>query len=127
MVRRSSSRARSSNSPRSAVLMVTCRISSSKSWSYSSRRTGQSPVSLALRCWSLRSSCSCRVMTSRRVAGVDETFCTHSWPSSSNSEGGRIALRMSSVCCDFAFPADDAAAATAAAAAELPLAFNDFS
>jgi hypothetical protein len=43
------------------------------------------PVSLACRCCSLRSSSSCRLMTSRRVAGVLETYCTHSCPSSVHS------------------------------------------
>ena len=43
------------------------------------------PVSLACLCWSLRSSSSCRLTTSRRVAGVLDTCCTHSWPFSVHS------------------------------------------
>lgn len=47
MVIRSSSRTRRSSRPRSAQLMVTCRMSSSKVWAYSSSRMGQMPVSRA--------------------------------------------------------------------------------
>lgn len=36
-------------------------------------------------------------MTSRRVAGVGETFWTQSVPSASCERGGRMELRMSSV------------------------------
>jgi hypothetical protein len=44
-----SSRTRRSSRPRSAQLMVTCLISSSKHWAYNSSRTGQIPVSRACR------------------------------------------------------------------------------
>ena len=63
----------------------TWRMSSSKVWLYSSSRTGQIPVSLACRCCSFRSSSSCRLITSRRVAGVLDTYWTHSCPSSVHS------------------------------------------
>lgn len=36
-------------------------------------------------------------MTSSRVAGVEETDCLQSWPSSSHSRGGRMESRISSV------------------------------
>jgi len=38
----------------------------------SSRRTGQIPVSRACRCCKRISNCSCKLITSRRVAGVDD-------------------------------------------------------
>ena len=50
------------------------------------------------RACSRASSFSWRLMTSRRVAGVGATYCTHSVPSSTCSRGGRMLLRMSSVC-----------------------------
>lgn len=50
------------------------------------------------RCCSCWSSFSWRLMTSRRVAGVLDTCCTHSWPSCVHSRGGRMLFRMSSVC-----------------------------
>mmetsp|Transcript_88241 Transcript_88241/g.121810 ORF Transcript_88241/g.121810 Transcript_88241/m.121810 type:complete len:223 (+) Transcript_88241:664-1332(+) len=101
---RSSSRTRSSSRPRSAQLTVTWRIISSKHWAYSSSRTGQMPVSRAWRASSLWSRCSCVLITSRRVAGVADTYCTHNCPSSVHSRGGRIELRMSSVCVTCALP-----------------------
>lgn len=55
------------------------------------------PVSLACLCCSLVSSCSWRLITSSLVAGVLETLCTHCWPPSLQSRGGRIELRISSV------------------------------
>ena len=78
------------------------------------------PVSLACRCCSFRSSCSCRFITSslgvveveeqeeveveevveeamHLVAGVEETDWRQSLPSSSHSLGGRIESRISSV------------------------------
>mmetsp|Transcript_65893 Transcript_65893/g.204366 ORF Transcript_65893/g.204366 Transcript_65893/m.204366 type:complete len:436 (+) Transcript_65893:528-1835(+) len=69
---------------------------------------GQMPVSRAWRCCSHLSRSSCRLMTSARVAGVLETYCTHSWSSCDHSRGGRMELRMSSVwdmagCASFAF------------------------
>ena len=47
--------------------MVHCRISSSKHCAYSSRRTWQIPVSLAWRCSSFWSSCSCRCRKTGRI------------------------------------------------------------
>ncbi len=38
----------------------------------SSRRTGHIPVSRACRCCKRISNCSCKLITSRRVAGVDD-------------------------------------------------------
>ena len=73
-------------------------IHSPKHCEYSSLLTGQIPVSLAWRCWRRVSSCSWRLMTSSRVAGVLETHCTHSCPASDHSRGGRMELRISSVC-----------------------------
>ena len=58
---------------------------SPKHCEYSSLLTGQIPVSRACRCWSLISSCSWRLMTSSRVAGVLETHWRHSWLSSVHS------------------------------------------
>ena len=43
------------------------------------------PVSLACRCCSRMSSCSWRLTTSKRVAGVDDTFWIHNWPFSIHS------------------------------------------
>jgi hypothetical protein len=85
MVIRISSRTRSNSKPRSAQLIVTWRINSSKHCAYSSSRTGHMPVSRACRCSRRWSSCSCKLITSSRVAGVLETYCTHSWPSSVHS------------------------------------------
>ena len=65
---------------------------------YSSLLTGHIPVSRAWRCCSLVSSCSCWLITSRRVAGVLDTHCTQSFPPSLHSRGGRMELRISSVC-----------------------------
>lgn len=64
---------------------------------YSSRRTGQIPVSRAWVCCSLVSSISCKLITSWRVAGVLDTDCCHNWPSSSQQRGGNIEFRISSV------------------------------
>merc|ERR1711957_64529 len=75
MVIRISSRTRKSNSPRSAQMIVTCRISSSKHCEYNSSRMGQMPVSRACRCCSHLSRSSCKLMTSARVAGVLDTYC----------------------------------------------------
>lgn len=88
---------RSSNRPRSAQLIVTCLISSSNVWAYSSSRIGQMPVSLAWRCCKRWSKASCKLITSKRVAGVLETYCTQSCPSSVHSRGGRIEFKISSV------------------------------
>lgn len=44
------------------------------------------------------SASTCKLMTSRRVAGVLETYWTQSWPSAVHSRGGKMELRMSSVC-----------------------------
>jgi hypothetical protein len=41
---------------------------------------------------------TCRLITSSLVAGVLDTYCTHSWPSLVHSLGGRIEFSMSSVC-----------------------------
>lgn len=46
----------------------------------------------------LARSLTCWLMTSRRVAGVLETYWTQSCPSSVHSRGGRIEFKMSSVC-----------------------------
>ncbi len=43
------------------------------------------PVSRAWRCCKRWSRFSCSVTTSRRVAGVDDTYCTHNLPSSVHS------------------------------------------
>ena len=95
---RSSSRTRRSSKPRSAQVTVTWRMSSSKHCAYSSSRTGHIPVSRACRSFNNASSLSCSVMTSMRVAGADVTRCTHNAALSSNSRGGRMAFKMSSVC-----------------------------
>lgn len=111
-----SSRIRSNSNPRSVQLMVTWRINSSackinylyggfffvglhkpKHWLYKSRRTGQMPVSRACVCCSRVSSISCKLITSWRVAGTLDTVCVHSWPSSSQQRGGRMAFSTSSV------------------------------
>ena len=83
--------------PRSTQLMVHWRINSSKHWAYNSLRTWQIPVSRACLCSNFWSSCSCKLITSKRVAGVEETLCRHNWPCSSHSRGGRIESRISSV------------------------------
>lgn len=77
--------------------MVTCRISSSNTSEYSSLRTGQIPVSLDCRCWSFKSSCSWSAITSRRVEGVPDTYCTQVLPSSSHRRGGSTEFKMSPV------------------------------
>ena len=41
---------------------------------------------------------TCRLMTSSLVAGVLDTRCTQSWPSSVHSRGGSTLSRISSVC-----------------------------
>jgi hypothetical protein len=56
-----------------------------KHCAYSSSRIGQMPVSRAWRCCKRWSRFSCSVTTSRRVAGVDDTYCTHNLPSSVHS------------------------------------------
>lgn len=48
-------------------------------------------------CCNLISNCSCKLTTSKRVAGVVETCCRHFCPSSSHSFGGKIVLSISSV------------------------------
>lgn len=58
---------------------------SPKHCEYSSLRTGQMPVSLACRCCSFRSSCSCRCTTSILVLGVLDTCWIHSCVSSTHS------------------------------------------
>lgn len=92
-----SSRTRNKSSPRSAQLIVTWRISSSKHCLYNSRRTGHIPVSRACVCCNRESNVSWRLITSCRVAGVLETVCVQSWPSSSQQRGGRIVFKISSV------------------------------
>ena len=83
--------------PRSTQLIVHWRINSSKHWAYNSLRTWQIPVSRACLCSNFWSSCSCKLITSKRVAGVEETLCRHNWPCSSHSRGGKIESRISSV------------------------------
>jgi hypothetical protein len=57
---------RSSSKPRSAQLIVTCRMSSSNACEYNSRRTGQIPVSRACRCCRKVSNCSwCTTMENK--------------------------------------------------------------
>ena len=58
---------------------------SPKHCEYSSRRTGQMPVSRACRCCSFRSSCSWRCTTSILVLGVLDTCWIHSCVSSTHS------------------------------------------
>ena len=77
-----SSLTRTNRKPLSAQLIVTCRIISSKHCEYSSSLMGQMPVSLACRSCNFLSSSSYRLTTSRRVAGLGETYCTHSCPMS---------------------------------------------
>ena len=51
--------------------------------------TTKGATTLTWRCCSCWSSFSCSVMTSRRVAGVLDTYCTHSCPSSVHSLQGK--------------------------------------
>ena len=59
--------------------------------------TWQIPVSLACLCSSFWSSCSCKLITSSLVAGVEETLCLHNCPLSSHSLGGKMESKISSV------------------------------
>ena len=79
--------------PLSAQLMVTCLMSSSNAYEYSSSLIGHIPVSLAYRSCNFLSNSSCKFITSIRVAGVGETYCTHSCPASWYSRGGKIEFR----------------------------------
>merc|ERR1712129_523650 len=88
---------RNSKRPLSAQLIVIWRMSSSKHCAYNSSRIGQFPVSRAFLCSSFLSSSSWRFTTSWRVVGTEDTYCTHNWPSSVHSLGGRILFNMSSV------------------------------
>ena len=87
-----------SSSPLCRQSIVICRMISSKHWSNSSSRTGHSPISLACRCSSRRSSSWWSWITYIFVAGVESTVCTQNCPLSVLcSLGGRITPRMSSV------------------------------
>jgi hypothetical protein len=66
-------------------------------WLYSSSLIGQMPLGLAWRCASLASRCCCTASTSEVVAGVLETYCTHSLPPSVHSRGGRMEFSTCSV------------------------------
>ena len=69
-----SSRTLTSRKPRSAQLMVTSRMISSKACEYSSSRIGQMPVSRACLSYNFLSSSSYKLTTSNRVAGLGETY-----------------------------------------------------
>ena len=88
-----SSRTRTSRKPRSAQLMVTCRMISSKACEYNSSRIGQIPVSRACLSCNFLSNSSYKLTTSSLVAGLGETYCTQSYPMSWYSRGGRMEFK----------------------------------